>query len=367
MVLSMDFKLIVFSISVLYVHAAELNGTCITPNGEKAKCIPFYSCPVIYKSTDEIFKHMSICAKDGEAPYICCGEVGIFLDDSIDTIFVDEDETIILKEIDSTDLNQTDCGIHASNERIVNGEYTAYDEFPWMVAIVYKNKQNEEASVECGGSLINKRFVLTSARCCLSYEFKPIEVRLGEWNLTSDPDCSECDPVQVVKISKIIVHGNYSSLNRNNDIALLRLEEDVEFTDFIHPICLPPENLPYPKEGSDLVVSGWGTTNEDIKSDIKLKARVPFVSNEKCQEALNNSDIHSNTICAGGVDGRDACQGDAGGPLMRWFFYAAESRIQWYQEGIVSYGADCGRVGYPGVYTKVREYVSWIVENIKNK
>ncbi|KAF2885413.1 hypothetical protein ILUMI_20758 [Ignelater luminosus] len=111
-------------------------------------------------------------------------------------------ESIILKEIDSIDLpDRTHCGIQGSDNRIVGGEQTLYDEFPWVVAIVHKNKQNEETNIKCGDSLINKRFVLTSASCS-TYEWKPIEVRLGEWNLTSDPDCSDCDPVQVVKIEK---------------------------------------------------------------------------------------------------------------------------------------------------------------------
>ncbi|KAF2888811.1 hypothetical protein ILUMI_17362, partial [Ignelater luminosus] len=142
----------------------------------------------------------------------------------------DKSKQIILKEFDTTYLpDWTVCGIDISDDIILGGERTAYDEFPWVVAIVYKNKQNEKTDIKCGGSLINNRFVLTSASCS-TYEWQPIEVRLGEWNVTSDPDCSYCDPVQVVKIEKIIVHANYSSLNKNNDIALLRLEKDVEFT-----------------------------------------------------------------------------------------------------------------------------------------
>ncbi|KAF2888999.1 hypothetical protein ILUMI_17174, partial [Ignelater luminosus] len=102
-------------------------------------------------------------------------------------------------------------------------------------------------------------------------------------------------------------------------------------------------------------------------SDIKLKANVSMVSNEKCQEALDTVDINSNTICAEGVDGQDACIGDTGGPLMREFIDEVQNHFQWYQHGIASQGVDCGRVGYPAVYTKVQKYIYWIVEHTKSK
>lgn len=38
---------------------------------------------------------------------------------------------------------------------------------------------------------------------------------------------------------------------------------------------------------------------------------------------------------------------------------------QWYIEGIVSFGARCGSQGWPGIYTRVGEYLQWIKENIK--
>lgn len=53
----------------------------------------------------------------------------------------------------------------------------------------------------------------------------------------------ECtDPVVDVPVLETIVHENYSphSNIQNDDIALIRLAQEVKFTDFIKPICLPP-------------------------------------------------------------------------------------------------------------------------------
>lgn len=52
----------------------------------------------------------------------------------------------------------------------------------------------------------------------------------------------ECnDPVIDVPILENIVHENYAPYSREeyDDIASIRLERAVKFTDWVHPICLP--------------------------------------------------------------------------------------------------------------------------------
>ncbi|KAG8283315.1 serine-type endopeptidase activity protein [Homalodisca vitripennis] len=55
-------------------------------------------------------------------------------------------------------------------------------------------------------------------------------------------------------------------------------------------------------------------------------------------------------------------QGDSGGPLMVFRRYRGVSRM--YAFGVVSYGNDCAKKGFPGVYTRVSEFMPWIIENM---
>jgi len=59
-------------------------------------------------------------------------------------------------------------------------------------------------------------------------------------------------------------------------------------------------------------------------------------------------------MCAGrGV--RDTCNGDSGGALM-----SAKLNRAWSVVGVTSFGVDCAREDFPGVYTRVDQYLDWI-------
>jgi hypothetical protein len=48
---------------------------------------------------------------------------------------------------------------------------------------------------------------------------------------------------QVIKITHIFLHPQYQNVGFVNDVSLLRLEKEVNFTDYVRPVCLAtPEN-----------------------------------------------------------------------------------------------------------------------------
>ncbi|XP_013776905.1 serine protease 44-like [Limulus polyphemus] len=91
---------------------------------------------------------------------------------------------------------------------------------------------------------------------------------------------------------------------------------------------------------------------------ILKEVNVPLWKRNDCEGALKQHfgpqyKLPDTSICAG-REGRDACDGDGGGPL------SCEKKGHWYQVGIVSFGIGCGRPNTPGVYTRVGSYRTWI-------
>lgn len=112
-------------------------------------------------------------------------------------------------------------------------------------------------------------------------------------------------------------------------------------------------------------MSGWGRTEDSYASSAKLKVEVPIVARSQCSSKFRVASvtISESQLCAGGERGKDSCTGDSGGPLMNTF---RNDSGQWYIEGVVSFGSSrCGSEGWPGVYTKVGDYLNWIKENVK--
>lgn len=65
-------------------------------------------------------------------------------------------------------------------------------------------------------------------------------VRLGEWDTTTDPDCTkavaieECaDKVVKVDVVEHTPHPFYSKRTGNNDIGLVRLAKDIAYTSIV--------------------------------------------------------------------------------------------------------------------------------------
>lgn len=198
-------------------------------------------------------------------------------------------------------------------------------------------------------------------------------VRLGEWDTSAAIDCvdSECAPPVVnVPVEQLIPHESYNpdSKQQEHDIALVRLSQTVAFNDFVRPICLPLGNRLRQTvyDNVALTVAGWGKTENNTNSVRMLKLDLPGVRRQACADVYRRQNVNlgSGQMCAGGQPGKDSCRGDSGGPLMRYDNLARFPH--WYLAGIVSFGpTPCGMVDFPGVYTRVAEYVDWIRANMR--
>ncbi|XP_037825788.1 venom serine protease [Lucilia sericata] len=249
-----------------------------------------------------------------------------------------------------------DCG-WSVNTKIVNGQQTATNEFPSMVAL--KDRTTNQASY-CGGAIVSHRYVLTAAHCA-RVQTNPanILIRAGRQNLLANPDTMYAADYYV---SQIIVHGSYTANPVNNDIALLVTTTNIEWSRGVGPICLPSDanannNFAY----NYVDVIGWGTTSfAGPTSSTLLKVHLMVQSNSACQQAYQGiTTIYPSQMCTYDTTGtnKDSCQFDSGGPAV--YKYNRQFIL-----GIISFGKGCGQGGYAtGVNTRVTSYLSWIKQN----
>ncbi|XP_041376630.1 serine protease 30-like [Gigantopelta aegis] len=228
-----------------------------------------------------------------------------------------------------------------SSLRIVGGNQAAECEFPWMAVI------RDDIGRICAGSLIDNRHVITAGHCVERglRQGSNMKVGLGSSSRRSRR-------MQYITAERVYRHPSYAT--NNNDIAVIRLSRAVAYSNCIQPICLATRPLAIPT-GTVCLTSGWGLMKEGQGSapDILQEVQVPIVSNAECSRSYSN--IDGNKICAGfRQGGKDACQGDSGGPL------ACAFGRQWVMIGAVSFGLGCARPGFPGVYTYLPNYYSWI-------
>ncbi|KAK7081257.1 hypothetical protein SK128_014418 [Halocaridina rubra] len=245
--------------------------------------------------------------------------------------------------------------------RIKQGENARPGEFPWLVSLrPAKPPQNHY----CGGTLINKRYVLTAAHCVHRNSPEYLVVFAGKQDFTTDGS----EPPQILSVKNIISHANYSK-RYINDIALLELKQEAKWTKLVKPICLPDREDKV-DDGLSVTVAGWGLTDETVNggtpSKILKKVAVKVINRTTCedwyQQLVGSSNpLYDSHICAGLEEGgKDACRGDSGGPLMKSNNIGRQENI-----GVVSAGVGCGQPKVPGIYTRVSRFIDWIEDKMK--
>ncbi|GAU97207.1 hypothetical protein RvY_08546 [Ramazzottius varieornatus] len=230
---------------------------------------------------------------------------------------------------------------------------TEFGEYPWMAAIL-----KTDLSYVCGAALIEERIVLTAAHCVAKVKNEDLIVRLGEYDVSETTEPAYQD----IHVKKVIIHADYHSGTLRNDIALLILDGAVKLNTYIKPVCLPSTN---DVSGAMCTVTGWGKNSPAGHfSNVLKEVDVPVIPGPQCQAMLRNApvvgpvfNLHDSMLCAGQA-GKDACAGDGGSPLV--------CRVggAYRLAGVVSWGVGCGQ--YPGVYTKVSNFLPWIFSATKD-
>ena len=200
----------------------------------------------------------------------------------VSTLTIDNSLVYAINEIIETATqvsnwyNEDQCGTRLVRyPKIINGTTAMHGEHPWLVSIMLNNRHH------CGGSLIRPNWVLTAAHCVYRMNANRFKVKLGghRRNMTNELTANE------VPVAKIIYHNGFSYATFAHDLALIKLSNNINYTDYIRPICLPTgDNGILKSIHSKAIVAGWGKLQQGgLSADTLQEVELPLVENNLCQ------------------------------------------------------------------------------------
>merc|ERR1711970_1314333 len=281
--------------------APPLDQPCLTKDSGLGKCMSLKACYPYFKIPEfntldtwvmGLYDTCSYQSPQGRQVFgVCCNNTAPL-------------------EIPEEDPTRSNCGfrnirpeitLYRPLPYIVNGYEAIKHEYPFMAALMNRQRQF------CGGSLIDDNHILTAAHCVAhmsKYDVQNLRVRLGDHNIKTNSEANHVEK----RVKRVIRHKGFSSSTLWNDVAILTLEDDVQYNSNIQPICLAQGHKKY--VGNTVTVAGWGTLREGGSQPASLmKVDVKVWENSRCKESYGSSapgGITSHMLCASESD-KDSC------------------------------------------------------------
>ncbi|CAO1431475.1 unnamed protein product [Diamesa serratosioi] len=251
------------------------------------------------------------------------------------------------------------CGKQTSNSQI---DKTKNLSWPWVAAIYQSSAAGKNDRYKCIGTIISTKYILTSQNC-LFYEgrlLKSTELKVHVSKTDLNP-YENSQAFKIYKVTKVSQHEQYKFALENN-IALLKVENYIEFNDFVGPICLPKYDREIGENGN-AVGFGLNEWNYFPESNQRTENVYSLITRDDCQknEFLQHFK-HIQTFCGFSKNILDASGStvrieDLGSGLY------IKKNDKYFIGGIIS-KASTTNDRYV-VFTDVYQYLNWINSHTK--
>ncbi|XP_022904926.2 trypsin-1-like isoform X1 [Onthophagus taurus] len=237
------------------------------------------------------------------------------------------------------------CSCGTTRENRILGGQPNQNEFPWIAQLIAPQKI-------ISGTLINDKYIITSASLVIGLTPYDVKVTLGFFDR-----CTPESHTTNFSVTSIIIHRDFSTTNKINDLSLVKLNTDVKLDNY-PTVCLTSKFENFDGIG---IVLGWnnnGNTN-GLGYCKRLKLKLPILTFFECFSTTKREYFTSDKGCVGIIGAiSGVCKNDAGGGVVVKNKHGSYELL-----GVLSDENVCGNPPSTALYTKISSHLNWIKEN----
>ena len=176
-----------------------------------------------------------------------------------------------------------------SGSRIAGGHEAIPASHPWQVMLAIVDPVDGQPKFHCGGSILSKKWVITASHCLKGHERAKWKIIAGLHGIMG----MHGSHVQMHDVENFHLHPKFKSNPTDVDggkfpdlhfwdVALMKVQREIVFTEEIAPICLPKPNDEKKfktKNISNFVASGWGKIRKGMMIPHPPSQPLPFKAN----------------------------------------------------------------------------------------